>query len=397
VRGLKNIKEKLLFSSLVLVLITLPLPSYSINSQSIIFCILCWMFYNPFSIKIKNIRSNLKIFLLLSSFFWLSIIGLLYTHDFTEGFKNIQKTLPFLVFPLVFSSISVSNEWRFKLLEYYSYGVVIAALFGIIKAFYFKSMNLGNFFYYQQLALLLNKHTTYFALFTVIAIGFFLNYIFQKGWRKSSLYILAILFLVETLYLLSVRVSIIGLILLGVILVIATNKSRNKLGNLGVGVVFIVIFLGYFTTNFQKRFNAKTPEGVSISDLDSRTLHWKSVLEIVAENNLIFGAGTGDGHDRLFDKYLENGYEAGFIHHYNAHNQFLETTLYYGLIGLGLLFFLFFILIKKTYTEKNYLQMAIVIVLGVFMLTESILVRHSGIVVFSFMISMIAFPEAIKK
>ena len=41
--------------------------------------------------------------------------------------------------------------------------------------------------------------------------------------------------------------------------------------------------------------------------------------------------------------------------------------------------------------------MAIVIVLGVFMLTESILVRHSGIVVFSFMISMIAFPEAIKK
>lgn len=390
---LKNIREQFLYGSLVLVLITLPLPSYSINSQSIIFCVLCWLFFNSFPEKVRNIKSNLFSFFLLSSLFWLSLLGLLYTQDFTVGFKNVQKMLPFLVFPLVFSSISITKETKLKLLEYFSYGVIIASLFALTKAFYFKFSNLGDFFYYEQFALLLDRHTTYFALFTVIAIGYFLNYFLQRTWQQSIKQILAIFFLLGILYLLSVRISIVGLVFCGFIVLIGNSRGMNNLQKTAMSIAFLVVILGYFTPNFQNRFNSKTPEGITISDLDTRTIHWKSVLEIIAENNLIFGAGTGDGHLRLYEKYLKNGFETGYLYHYNAHNQFLETTLYQGFIGLGLLMTLFFVLLWKSYLDKNYLEMAIISVFAVFMLTESILVRQSGIVIFAFVISMIAFSK----
>lgn len=386
----KNIREQFFFGSLILVVISLSLPKYSLNSQSIIACVICWLFYNPFREKYNNLKRNFLPFLLLSSLFWISLIGFLYTENLKEGIRNFEMQLPFLVFPLIFFSVEITEKTKLILLKYFSYGVVVSAVFALLKAGYFKLNNFGDYFYYDKLGQLLDIHTTYFAMYVLIALLYFANFISRNTFKKRLLYGLCIVFLLLFLYLLSVRVSILALIVGGLILIYGNRKAitPKTIFLLIGGVLLIVLF--YFTPNFQKRFNAKTPEGIAISDVDTRTVHWQSALEVIEKNNLFFGAGTGDGHAILYDQYLENGFETGYIYQYNAHNQFLETTLYYGLFGLVFLITIIFIVVKKCYLFKNYLGVAIIITQIVFMITESTLESQSGIVLFAFFTAMLA-------
>ncbi|TXD74774.1 O-antigen ligase family protein [Aequorivita antarctica] len=327
---------------------------------------------------------------MVSSLFWISLIGLLYSENMVDGLKNFQKQLPFLVFPLIFFTVEISRKTKLILLKYFSYGVIVSASFALLKAIYFKWNNFGDYFYYDKLGQLLDIHTTYFAMYVLIALLYFTSFISRKPFKKRLIYGLCIVFLLWFLYLLSVRVSIMALIVSGLILIYGNRKSitPKTIFLLIGGVLLIVLF--YFTPNFQKRFNAKTPEGIAISDVDTRTVHWQSALEVIGKNNLFFGAGTGDGHEILYDQYLENGFETGYIYQYNAHNQFLETALYYGLFGLVFLITIIFIVIKKCYLCQNYLGAAIIITQIVFMITESTLESQSGIVLFAYFTAMMA-------
>lgn len=388
----KNIREQLFFGSLILVLISVSLPKNSLNSQSIIVCVICWLFYNSFREKLEVLKTNFFPFILVSSLFWIALIGLFYTEDMIDGVKNFQKQLPFLVFPLIFFSVEITNKAKLILLKYFSYGVVISSVFAILKASYFKINNFGNYFYYDKLGELLDIHTTYFAIYVLIALLYFANSIAVNISKRRIISVVLIIFLLWFLYLLSVRVSIVALLVSGLILIYGKRKSiksKTAYALLG-GLLLITLF--YFTPNFQKRFNATTPEGVAISDVDTRSLHWKSALEVIGQNNILFGAGTGDGHSKLYDQYLKNGFETGYIYQYNAHNQFLETMLYYGLLGVFLLLSIIFFVIKRCYAERNFLGISIIAVQVIVMLTESTLERQHGIVLFAFSVAILSIP-----
>ena len=394
---LKNIREQLFFGSLILVVITLSLSKYSLNTQSIIVCAFFWLLYGSFNEKFQHLKKNFLPFLLMSSLFWISLIGLLYTENIGEGLKNFQKQLPFLAFPLIFFSIEITGKTKLILLKYFSFGVVVSATFALLKASYFKFNNFGDYFYYDKLGLLLDIHTTYFAMYVLFALLYFASYISQKDLKQKIIYGLCIIFLFWFLYLLSVRVSIVALLVSGLILIFGKRKSLKPKSIFLVLGGILVVMLFYFTPNFQKRFNAKTPEGIAISDVDTRTVHWQSALQVIGQNNLLFGAGTGDGHVNLYDQYLKNGFETGYIYQYNAHNQFLEISLYFGIFGLLFLLAIIVFVLAKCYTRKNYLGIAIMAVQVVVMITESTLESQSGIVPFAFSIAILSMPASSDK
>jgi len=375
--------------SLVLVLITLTMPKYSLNSQAIIVCFITWFFVGSLKQKWELFKTRKWLFLISSSLFWVSLLGLLYTENMEDGLKNFQKALPFFIFPLLFSTVPFSEAKRETLFRYFSIGVLITSAFGLAKAFYFKFNNLGDYFYYDNFALLLDKHTTYFALFAVFAILFFLNEILKNTAKHKLFNAAAIVYLLAILYLLSARVSVIALIVGCLILFLFYLKKLGIKKLLPALVIILVLGIAYATPNFQERFYAKTPEGMPISDLDTRTVHWKSALQLIVNNNLLIGAGTGDGHLGLYEQYLKNGFKTGYNNQYNAHNQFLESTLYYGIIGLLVLISTLLLGLKKSYNNRDILAFATVAVITIFMCTESILERHSGIVFVSFMIALI--------
>jgi O-antigen ligase len=357
--------------------------------MSMTLCLLAWIGYTPFKKKIEKVKAQLPLFLLFSSFFWLSLLGLIYTKNIDEGFMNLKQSLPFFIFPLIFLSIDLNKKDYLKILKYFSNSVVLASIFALIKALLIKKNNFGDYLFFDRLAIILEKHTTYFALFVIISITYFLFEIKKSNWKKSIYFGALISFLLLMLYLLSVRISVLGLISVVFIYLLQYKDKISFAKRLPFFIICCLISLVYLSPNFQKRFNSTSPEGVEISDMGSRVVHWKAVLKRIGNENLMFGSGTGDGHTGLYEEYLNLNFETGFLNNYNAHNQYLETTLFFGITGLFLLLLILYILTVKSNQVKDMIGLSITIVFIIFMITESILERHSGIVIFAFLSSMI--------
>lgn len=380
-----KLKEPLFYLSLVGVLITLAFPKHDINSKAIIFSAICLVIYNPFPEKLSLFKKNIIPFLIVSALFWISGLGMIYTENIEEGTKILTRNFPFLIFPLIFSTINLDRKATNFLLKYFSLSVVLAAIFVLFKAVYLKINNMGNYFHFLKLEELQDKHNTYFAMFCVVAITYFLFNLKKKNW----LYLGWILFLLGYIYLLSVRISVIALFFVGAIYLLSHRKTISVryfyLTFLGCAMVPILFYL---SPSFQEKFNPYTPQGEEISDVESRKIHWQAAIDKIGKNNFLFGQGTGDGHTGLYENYQKFGFHTGFFEKYNAHNQYIEIVLYYGLVGLVILLIMLTYTFRENFVQKNYFAIAVIMIFIIFMMTESILQRHDGIVMFAFFIAL---------
>lgn len=385
-KGKGMLQQRIFYWLVAFVAITPAFPGYSLNSQAIIGLFIFWLFYNPSREKIKLLKSNKKVFLVLSIPFWMAVFGLLYTEDVGSAFRDIELKAPFLIFPLIFSTVKLKTESLHFVLKNFLLGVLAATVLAGIKVLYFKINGLGNYLYYQDLYEFIDKHTTYFALFVVIAMLYLLQKFFTST-SKKQYYLIAYIFFVGVLYVLSVRISVIALAAGSIILIIHHLNSRIKYAV----IVLVALLIGslYITPNFQKRFEPSQIENSEINDADFRKLHWQAVAETIAHNSLLIGNGTRGNRDYLYSKYKDYGLTSAYEDEYNAHNQYLETLLDFGILGL-LMFFLMIFYIAKLTLKENYLGFSILGVFLIFMFTESILERQSGIVIFSFFMTIIA-------
>ncbi len=379
------LKEKVFYWLLAFVAITISFPAYSISSQAIIGFALFWIFFNSFTEKKELLKKNIIPFLILSIPFWLEIIGLIFSNDFSAASKEITIKIPFLIFPLTLFSVKLHNKTASFITKQFCFGVFAASLLALLKMIYFKVNSLGDYFYYDKLSILLNKHTTYFALFIVLGILFVFHQLLNKKINRIVAVVLLSLF-IPMLYMLSVRISVLALLISVLILVFYHLKTKYLI----LLLIALPLLFGaiYFTPNFQKRFEKSTIENTEIDDIDFRKLHWKAVIETVSQNSLLVGGGTGSNRDYLYDKYKEYKLTAAYEDEYNAHNQFLEILLNNGIIGLFLFLFLLVYLAKNFVYTKDSLAISFFAAFLIFMLTESILERHSGVIVFAFFMSL---------
>ena len=386
---------------IALVVITMPFPGYSLNSKAIIGLAVYWMFYNSFSEKKKWITNFKNEFLIILIPFLLVIFGALFTDNPDGIIKEVQFILTFLIFPLIFFSTDLYQNTSQFLLRTFTYAVTGASLLAIFIATYFGLNNYGDLFFYEKFALILDDHTTYISLFVVISLLHIFHSLLNQSIHKIVGFGISII-LLFTLYILSVRISLVALAVGGVILILQYLKSNVK----WVIIALIPILLGsiYLTPNFQKRFEPSTIENETISDMDFRMLHWNAVLLTIHNNPILTGTGTAGTRDFLYEKYNEFKLKSAYETRYNAHNQFLEITLRYGIIGLFSFLCMILYLLVAFYKNKNHFALIVLSVFVVFFLTESILERHSGIALFPLLMTVflreqdlkISFPQIVR-
>jgi O-antigen ligase len=379
------LKDRIFYWLLAFCLISLPFPDYSFNSQAIIAFFVYWLLYNSFSEKKELFLQNKFSILLLSSLFWIPLLGTIYTNNLDAALDELRIKLPFLIFPLILLTVRL-KDCRPFVMNQFLFGVLAASLLALAKVVYFKINNLGNYFYYSKFSEFLDKHTTYFSLFVVICMLWLL---WQFVHRKANrlLLIIGALALLYILYLLSVRISIIALAVGSLVTILSFVASTWKRILI---LIIIPVLLGsiYFTPYFQKRFDPSTTETAQISDIEFRELHWKAVLETIAQNNLLIGYGTRTHRDYLYNKYKEYGLTSAYKEGYNAHNQYLEVFLEFGTIGFVIFLSLILYLLWVFKKNEDYFALSILLVFLIYMLTESIFQRHSGIVIFSFLTAL---------
>jgi len=141
----------------------------------------------------------------------------------------------------------------------------------------------------------------------------------------------------------------------------------------------------FFRTNLRVNYSFEDLNGKSLTEAlhnDIRVTIWESALGVI-ERNLVLGVGTGDASDELKKEFLSSGHTSGYYDNLNAHNQFLETLLENGIIGLALFLGIIVYMLYMAVSEKNLIYGMFILMMILYFLFETILNRLSGITFFA--------------
>ena len=119
----------------------------------------------------------------------------------------------------------------------------------------------------------------------------------------------------------------------------------------------------------------------------ARIILWNSTIDFVKEHP--FGVGTGDVKDELVKMYESKGMIVFAEKKMNPHNQYLQTAVSIGLLGMLSLIFVFGYYIWLGFKEKNLYLIAITSFFMIACIFESVLERQNGIILMLFFVSIL--------
>ncbi len=111
--------------------------------------------------------------------------------------------------------------------------------------------------------------------------------------------------------------------------------------------------------------------------LEMRILKWYVAGEIIKDNFWI-GVGTGDFQEQLNIGYEKIQFNNGIKFKYNAHNQYLESGIKFGVFGILILLFIFGQHLFIAYKKNNIFLLVVILYVAFSALTESIFARFHG-------------------
>ena len=236
-------------------------------------------------------------------------------------------------------------------------------------------------------------HHGYLSMYILLAITYLVYIALRaENTRKVLLYTstaASILALTAYLFILQSRAGLLGLLLLvvGIIVLIFFGLKRYKLGILLSGIAAVVVMVALLTPSSQHRLADTLAKVVTHDQSDERYIITRASLNVV-KANMPWGVGAGDRIDEMVEEYHRLGAEKQYWRRYNPHNQFVDTLMTTGVIGLLVLLTIFLVPIIDSIRSKNYLFLAFLLIVALSALFESILERQMGIGFFCFFYSL---------
>lgn len=236
-----------------------------------------------------------------------------------------------------------------------------------------------------------------YSVFGLIAISYL---IFKNKIQTNLFWIAAILLLCVYVLLLSSKAGWIGLILwlIGLLTWLIYNKKYFYGIVLPLFLVgFFLVFNVYYTPSFSQRIPKAEVIKNAIVEKDEqnkkvttgndgsarRVFVWKAALEIIKQNVLV-GVGTGDSKDKMLEMYQQKEMEAEYNAKLNAHNQYLNTGVSLGLIGISSLIICLFIPFYFSLKERTFVVYGFVVIVAINLLFESMFEKQAGVVFYVF-------------
>jgi hypothetical protein len=419
----------------------MPIKGAAIIFLSLLACIKIIIDYNQFSIVSEFSFNKPSIYFLL--FFLLKVFSLFYLGNFFKSFNVLEKELSFLVFPIALLPLSIKDQVNFKKKLYYSFslGVLITLLYSYFSAtkYFIHRLPTLNFydcfeltFMYQNFAGWTGSHAGYLSIFIIV--GFFMMIdLFHPKYNLKSYhlrfnYVIIFVFILALIQLLSVTPFFIFVSLLFFFFKIQNNRKiflfivpfialilstfilyKSKLFvqyfyiiPLFVTAIFLLFKL-CFSLSFKNAYKIffslvfiipiilfiTVDSSQALIDfiyynpnnLAYRYWNWKFAIDLISDN-LWIGTGTIAADLKLASIYIQNGLSE--ISHFNEHNQYLRFGIEMGIIGLLAFSSLIIRLITDGMKTQNFVYFAIILSFIIFSITESIFLRHYGIIFFTF-------------
>ena len=401
---------------LVVIAATLPF-ALLFNSFLIILLGVQWLLEGRFREKYQRLRQH-PLALAWMAFYVLHLFGMLYTTDLASGKGDLEVKLSFLVLPLLLGSVAPLARQHVRWITYAFVAASTAVAFyclGRAGLAYLRDGNTNHFFYHD-LGNFVGIHAVYFAVYLTFCLFVLADYLIRHRGEGHSRArwgagLLMLLFTAVIILLSSKTLILLLVVYLNVFLVLYASRGRRRYVFGAMVAANVLIGTALFSLPFvRERFhNALTTDfsylrqgeyefyytGVSL-----RVAIWKVCLDIVRERRAwLWGVGTGDGQPLLDDKYHAYGFYTGDatdhgILGYNAHNQYMQFLLSVGLLGLVTFLALLVLSVRLAVRSDQHLLTALLVLLAVSCLTESVLCRQKGVVFFMLFYCLYTFHSA---
>lgn len=353
---------------------------------------------------------EMKCYLILQSgilFFLIFFFSALFAQNKGYAFELVSTKLGLLIFPVLFSVIPPKQVTP-KIISITALFFILGSMWGTIECFAFSINN-----YIQEIsANMLDKkslgtrhflaarfsrimHPSYFTLYLDLCLLFlFFNSNVYRWLGKKTVFVVSGLFSF-TIILLASKAGIICTLLMYVYIaynfIIRERKWMQatlllvSFGSIFLCVLFIAPELGGRFTEM----SGSLSEGKLNSDAEKssalRMLVWHASLELISENP-VWGVGIEHTHDAQISKYAQLGYEGAEKYELNAHNQFLQTAVMAGILGLIILLVWLGSAIKHFFVAKDNVALIFMVLVAFNMQVEAILEAQTGVLFIAFWI-----------
>lgn len=380
--------------------------SIAINRITIIVLVANWLFEGDYKRKWSIVRSDTAL-LALIAFYLLHVVSLLYTSNLGEGNYQLEKKISYLAFAVVIvTSLPLSRKQFDLVLKVLVLAVIVASIVCLGYAFhrnhYLETFRDPVWFYwtYYDFTEIIGVQPNYLALLAGFAIISGYYFLIEYGsayttWKKILMYAL-IAYLGIFLVLLSGRTSLVAMaFIVGAGYLWYFYKTGRLLrGLLAVSILVVALVVVVYqvpimkermlqTFGFDEDLHWINQMGDGKGGLPSvRLMKWQGSWNII-KDNWLFGISPGDTQDALQEQYKKLDFTLGFEEHYNPHNQYLQTWVALGIVGLLVFLATLYIPLRKAIKQTDYIYIAFIAMFAICFLTESILERQVGIIFYA--------------
>jgi O-antigen ligase len=235
--------------------------------------------------------------------------------------------------------------------------------------------HIGNYFFSFHFSRYI--HPSYWALYLTISIS--LIWLFNPFENTKPQKVLVILFLLLIIFMCSSRAGIFGITFALFILLIKTTKPSRPFYKI-ISLIFLVALLTIFFLNPRMTDLAKSFQDDSYK-LSQRVQCWIIATDVIDHNFL--GKGLQHTESALLNEYKRNGLVEHYDLQLNAHNQFLETTLNSGYLGLLLLLLILGFSAYVAVKQNNTFSIIVILNLLLHFSFESMLTPLHGMMFFT--------------
>lgn len=359
----KNLQDSIYYYSVLLFAFTL-----SLSHAAVSFFVLWFTFlfiikkdYKKLWELIKNIRV-LQIMLAFITFIFLSI---LWSEDTNEALNQMRLYSYWIIIPILV--FILKKEWIKNIITAFLGGMLVSEI--LSYGIYFGLWSINNATPEYPTPFMFHIHYSIFLATTSI---FLLSRILSNRYTWQIKLPMIIFFLTSTTNLMisTGRTGQLAFLVATVVAVIFHYKITVKSFLIFI-ILSSVLFIGAYATLplFQKRFNEaisdvqKLQEGNFNTSWGLRAAFWIVTYDIVRENPLI-GVGIGDYKLGATEALTKNhhGFSAETIlwcETYDYHNQYLMILGQGGLIGFGLMIWMFIEFLKLKIKTQEFKEFSI--------------------------------------
>ena len=333
--------------------------------------------------------------------FFLHTVSIVYSDSTASAFNDVGMKMSLLAIPILI----VLPKFKLELKD-----VVILFLLSTLIASFVCYVNaarisLGDpgdneWYYFKGSYFSFILHRSYFANYLAIGAAISIVYAFKYSKLRWFYVFTAVSNIVTTMLTFSKAGILILIILISIVSYWVATKYMKRIYATGavvifvVGVVSIISLSPTLRTRFTQMFDAfggksvEAPEG-EVESTAARMYMWKTAWEVIRENPVL-GVGTSDSNSAMAQKNRQNGHHALADLKLNAHNQYLNTWVQVGILGLISLLMLFGSAIYLGWKSKSLELILFVLGSSISLVFESFFERQQGLMPVLLLITLIS-------